>query len=130
MAGIRPGGYAPLLCAAAARIGIRQIDPAEDHRRRDRLALLRPAQTRAEGVTAKQREVSMPVTQTRRRLLAMLSMAGAASIVRTPQALGAEGPPETTSVRITKNTGICYAPQYVAEELLRDEGFTDIRYVE
>jgi len=72
----------------------------------------------------------MPVTQTRRRLLAMLSMAGAASIVRTPQALGAEGPPETTSVRITKNTGICYAPQYVAEELLRDEGFTDIRYVE
>jgi NitT/TauT family transport system substrate-binding protein len=64
----------------------------------------------------------MPVTQTRRRLLAMLSMAGAASIVRTPPALGAEGSPETTSVRITKNQGICYAPQYVAEELLRDEG--------
>jgi NitT/TauT family transport system substrate-binding protein len=44
--------------------------------------------------------------------------------------LAAEGPLETTSVRITKNQGICYAPQYVAEELLRDEGFTDIRFVD
>ena len=25
--------------------------------------------------------------------------------------------------------GICIAPQYVAEELLRAEGFTDVRYV-
>jgi NitT/TauT family transport system substrate-binding protein len=33
-------------------------------------------------------------------------------------------------VRITKNQGICYAPQYVAEELLRAEGFTDIRFVD
>src|SRR5262249_57873808 len=36
---------------------------------------------------------------------------------------------ETTSVRLAKNTGICIAPQYVAEELLREEGFTDVRYV-
>jgi NitT/TauT family transport system substrate-binding protein len=70
----------------------------------------------------------MPITQTRRRLLAMLSIAGTASVVRTPRALGAEGPPEITSVRITRNQGICYAPQYVAEEFLRDEGFTDIRF--
>ena len=60
----------------------------------------------------------------------MLSMAGAASIMRMPPALGAEGPPETTSVRITKNQGICYAPQYVAEELLRDEGFTEIQFLD
>jgi NitT/TauT family transport system substrate-binding protein len=33
-------------------------------------------------------------------------------------------------MRITKNQGICYAPQYVAEEFLRDEGFTDIRFVD
>ena len=38
-------------------------------------------------------------------------------------------PPETTTVRLGKIYGICIAPQYVAEELLRAEGFTDIRYV-
>ena len=36
---------------------------------------------------------------------------------------------ETTSVRIASVDGICIAPQYVAEELLRAEGFTDVRYV-
>ena len=72
----------------------------------------------------------MSLTQTRRRFLATTGLAGAAALIRPPQVLAAEGSPETTSVRITKNPGICYAPQYVAEELLRDEGFTDIRYVE
>jgi NitT/TauT family transport system substrate-binding protein len=33
-------------------------------------------------------------------------------------------------VRIVKTPGICLAPQFVSEELLRAEGFTDIRYVE
>jgi NitT/TauT family transport system substrate-binding protein len=46
------------------------------------------------------------------------------------RAFGGEGTLETTSVRITKNQGICYAPQYVAEELLRAEGFIDIRFVD
>jgi hypothetical protein len=49
---------------------------------------------------------------------------------RPRRAFADEGPLETTSVRITKNQGICYAPQYVAEELLRDEGFTDIRFID
>ena len=31
--------------------------------------------------------------------------------------------------RIQKSPSICNAPRYVAEELLRAEGFTDIRYV-
>jgi NitT/TauT family transport system substrate-binding protein len=30
----------------------------------------------------------------------------------------------------TKNQGICYAPQYVAEDLLCDEGFTDIHFID
>jgi NitT/TauT family transport system substrate-binding protein len=72
----------------------------------------------------------MPMTQTRRRFLTSLSLAGAVSLVRPPRALGAEGPLETTAIRVVKNQGICYAPQYVAEELLRDEGFTDIRFVD
>jgi NitT/TauT family transport system substrate-binding protein len=33
-------------------------------------------------------------------------------------------------VRLTKVPGICLAPQYVAEELLRAEGFTEIAYVD
>jgi NitT/TauT family transport system substrate-binding protein len=42
----------------------------------------------------------------------------------------AEGTLETTTVRITKSAALCVAPQYVAEELLRAEGFTEIRYVD
>ena len=72
----------------------------------------------------------MPLTQTRRRFLTTLSLAGAAGLVRAPRALAAEGALETTSVRLPgKAPGICIAPQYVAEDLLRAEGFTDIRYV-
>jgi NitT/TauT family transport system substrate-binding protein len=72
----------------------------------------------------------MPMTQTRRRFLTTLSLAGAAGFLRAPPPLAAEGALETTSVRILKFPGICVAPQYVAEELLRAEGFTDIRYVD
>src|SRR6516165_5762878 len=76
------------------------------------------------------REVSMPMRQSRRRFLTTLSMAGAAGLVRVPLAQAAEGTPETTSVRIFANRpGICVAPQYIAEPLLRAEGFTDVRFV-
>ena len=34
-----------------------------------------------------------------------------------------------TTIRIGYDPNICVAPQYIAEELLRAEGFTDIRYV-
>ena len=71
----------------------------------------------------------MSVVQTRRRFLTALSAAGAAGLVRAPPAL-AEGALETTMVRIAKTAAICVAPQYVSEELLRAEGFTDIRYIE
>jgi len=67
--------------------------------------------------------------QTRRRFLTSLSLAGAAGLVRAPRALAAEGTLETTSVRLPKSPGICVAPQYVVEDLLRAEGFTDIGYV-
>jgi NitT/TauT family transport system substrate-binding protein len=72
----------------------------------------------------------MPITQTRRQFLTSLSLTSAVGLLGAPSALAAEAALETTSVRITKNQGICYAPEYVAEELLRDEGFTDIRYVD
>ena len=71
----------------------------------------------------------MTTGHTRRRFLTTLSLAGAAGFIRAPRALAAEGVLETTSVRLSKIPAICYAPLYVAEELLRAEGFTDIRYV-
>src|SRR6266481_10036193 len=72
----------------------------------------------------------MPMTHTRRRFLATVSLAGAAGLVRPPLAPAAEGALETTAVRIAKLSAGCLAPQYIAEELLRAEGFTDIRYVD
>ena len=72
----------------------------------------------------------MRIPLTRRRFLTTLSFAGAAGFVGAPRALAAEGTLETTTVRIVKEPGICIAPQYVAERLLRAEGFTDVRYVE
>jgi NitT/TauT family transport system substrate-binding protein len=73
----------------------------------------------------------MPMMPTRRRFLSTLSMAGAAAtLLRAPPAPAAEEALETTTVRIAKDPGICVAPQYIAAELLRAEGFTDVRYVE
>ena len=73
---------------------------------------------------------STPVTQTRRRVLSTMALAGAAALTRPPTLLAAGERLETTSIRIGKSGSICIAPQYVAEDLLRAEGFTDIRYVD
>src|SRR5712671_4231019 len=71
----------------------------------------------------------MQMAQSRRRFLAGLSSAGAAGLIGAPNSSAQEGRLETTTVRIAKIAGICIAPQYVAGEFLRAEGFTDIRYV-
>ena len=72
----------------------------------------------------------MPAMQSRRRFLTTISMAGAAGLVGVPRVRAAEGALETTGVRLLKFPGICIAPQYVAEDLLRTEGFADIRYLD
>ena len=72
----------------------------------------------------------MQSTQSRRGFLATLSSASAASLVCAQSSFAQEAPPETTTIRLAKIPGICIAPQYVAEELLRSEGFTNIQYVE
>jgi NitT/TauT family transport system substrate-binding protein len=72
----------------------------------------------------------MSLIQTRRRLISGVAAAGAAGLVRMPRALSADGPPETTMVRLAKQPVICFAPQYVCEQLLRAEGFIDVRYVD
>jgi NitT/TauT family transport system substrate-binding protein len=71
----------------------------------------------------------MQSTPSRRRFLASLLSAGAACLIGGRKSFAEQGPPETTTVRLGKIAGICIAPQYVAEDLLRAEGFTDVRYV-
>jgi NitT/TauT family transport system substrate-binding protein len=66
----------------------------------------------------------------RRSFLATLAATGTAGLIGPPTSSAQDGRLETTSVRIAKSPGICVAPTYVADELLRAEGFTDIRYVE
>ena len=67
--------------------------------------------------------------QNRRHFLASLSAASAAGVLGTRRSLADEAPPEVTTVRLSQNANICLAPGYIAEELLRAEGFTEIRYV-
>jgi NitT/TauT family transport system substrate-binding protein len=67
--------------------------------------------------------------QSRRNFLSSLSAAGAAALLGARGTLADEVPPETTTIRLGKLGSLCLAPQYAAEELLRAEGFTDIRYV-
>jgi len=71
----------------------------------------------------------MPITLSRRRVLSSIGLAGA-TVLAVPRVLAAEARRETTTVRFAKIPVICFAPQYVCEDLLRMEGFTDIRYVD
>ena len=70
----------------------------------------------------------------RRSFLGGLTLAGTAGLLglQTRPAT-AEPPPETTRLRLGEffqdPRPLCGAPQYVAEELLRDEGFSDVQYV-
>lgn len=72
----------------------------------------------------------MPQAQTRRRVLSTMVFAGASATMPMLCAAGAEPRLETTSVRLQKAPVICFAPLDISDELLRVEGFTDIRYVE
>ena len=67
---------------------------------------------------------------TRRRFLNGVTAVGMVSAIGLlPARTAAEPPPETRKLRIVREASICYAPIYVAEELLGAEGFTDVHYV-
>jgi NitT/TauT family transport system substrate-binding protein len=76
-------------------------------------------------------EAGLPMLtlQNRRRFLAALSSAGATGLLGISHSTSQEARPETTTIRLVKNAGICIAPQYVAEELLHAEGFTDVQHI-
>ncbi len=66
----------------------------------------------------------------RRTLLEGLTLAGTAGLVGLrPRRVLAEPPPETTRLRLAHAPPICIAPQYLAQEFLPGEGFTDVQYV-
>jgi NitT/TauT family transport system substrate-binding protein len=66
----------------------------------------------------------------RRRFLGGLTLAGTVGLLGwRPQSVQAEPPPEATRLRVIHSAPICTAPQYVAEALLHEEGFTAVHYV-
>jgi len=74
----------------------------------------------------------VPIVQTRRRFLTNATLAGAAGLAGLGlgrKSLAAEPSPETSTIRLAKDTVTCIAP-LVLHELLRAEGFADIRYVD
>jgi NitT/TauT family transport system substrate-binding protein len=67
----------------------------------------------------------------RREFLAGLGLAETAGLLSLhPRRAAAEPALETTRLRLVRIPSICQAPQYVAEELLKTEGFTEVHYVE
>jgi NitT/TauT family transport system substrate-binding protein len=66
----------------------------------------------------------------RRRFLSAGALAGAGSLLRLPaDGRAAEPPPETNKIRIPQIPSACRSPEWIAEELLRTEGFTDVQYI-
>jgi len=65
----------------------------------------------------------------RRDFLTRASALGATSMLGLPQMASAEPPPEIRRVRIADTPALCFAPQYVAEQLLKFEGFSEVEYV-
>jgi NitT/TauT family transport system substrate-binding protein len=72
----------------------------------------------------------MQTSQNRRHFMTTLTATCGVGLIGLPQLKAQEGPLEIMTVRIAKGPSVCVAPTYLAEELLRAEGFTDIHYVQ
>ena len=69
---------------------------------------------------------------TRRNFLLAGGAAATAGLIWSDQrwrALAQEAPPETTKVTFGRSRSLCAAPGYVVDELLADEGITQVDYV-
>src|SRR5262249_39792149 len=65
----------------------------------------------------------------RREFLSAASALGAAGLLGLPRASRAEAPPpEVRKIRLLHTNAVCLAPQYLAEDLLHMEGFTEVEY--
>ena len=65
----------------------------------------------------------------RRRFLANASAVGAIPLLGLPRMAAAEPPPEIRKIRLLNAPIICVSPQFLAEELLHLEGFSEVEYV-
>jgi NitT/TauT family transport system substrate-binding protein len=69
---------------------------------------------------------------TRRRVLGGLTLAGMVGFLGlTPRRIAAEPPLETGTIKLRQLVpgGFCGVPDFLAEDLLKAEGFTDVRWV-
>ncbi len=74
--------------------------------------------------------ISHPGVATRRDFLKQASAMGAAALLTGHRRLAAAEPlTEVTKIRLARSPSMCLAPSYLAEELLRLEGFSQIEYV-
>jgi hypothetical protein len=61
----------------------------------------------------------MPIRHNRRDFLASATLAAGAGVLGRRGALADEGPLETSAIRLSFTTAICFAPLDVAETFLR-----------
>src|SRR5262245_31053604 len=67
---------------------------------------------------------------TRREFAGGLALAGTAGLVGLGADVAAdEPPPETTTLTLPHRAVVCFAPLYIAEPLLPNQGFTSLRWV-
>jgi NitT/TauT family transport system substrate-binding protein len=75
-------------------------------------------------------EIQNRMGWSRREFIAKTTIAGAGTLLGLSSGvIAAQSKPETARIRLIQIPGICIAPMYVAESLLRDEGFTDVKFV-
>jgi NitT/TauT family transport system substrate-binding protein len=74
-------------------------------------------------------EQTMNVT-TRRHFLRESSALVGASLLPYASLVQADPPPEVRKLRLINIPAICHAPQYVAEAMLKLEGFTELEYLD
>ena len=85
----------------------------------------KPVLSQAEGS-----KIENPEGWTRRQFLSTMALVGTEALLGFPSEPDAAEPPlETTRIKLGLIPSVCLAPQYVAETLLRAEGFTDVQYV-
>ena len=66
----------------------------------------------------------------RREFLRAAALAGTGTLLGLSSGtIAAQSKPETARIRLIQIPGICISPMYVAESLLRDEGFNDVQFV-
>ncbi len=112
-----------------------KIHAAEAHRAEHRLAVSERAEEGTEGLTIRGGKAMKTLGDrgsegfSRRSFLAGTSALSAASFLGLARSAAAESPPETPKVRLIHAPSMCLAPQYIAGDLLRAEGFAEVEYV-